>query len=156
VSVEFEVDDKSAFARLEGVPQRVRERFAELLKPIEAAMLADARERALAHFHSVGKKPGLYLGAFAGGVSEKPSGVVGWVRNANPLAHLLEYGFTISDLMIAASGVMAFEAEGVGELYRREVHRHATPVQAYPAIGPAFDAHKADVRAAAEQAAAGA
>lgn len=153
--ITFKVDDSNAFVSLDGASDRVMDRFAELLRPIEEAMLDDARARAIGHFHSVGKKPGLYLAAFAGGVSRKPSGVVGWVRNSNNLAHLLEYGFTISDLMIEASSVMRFDLAGVGELYRREVHRHATPVQAYPAIVPAFEARAGDVQAAAEQAAKG-
>ena len=155
MTIEFEVDDSQAFAKLEGASDRVMDRFAEELTGIEQAMVNDARARAVAHFHSVGKKPGLYLGAFSGGVTQKPSGVVGYIRNNNNLAHLLEYGFTISDLLIEASGIMRFEAEGVGELYRREVHRHATPVQAYPAIHPAFAAHKDEILAAAERAAEG-
>jgi hypothetical protein len=153
--ISFEVNDASAFAALDGADDRVMDRFAELLRPVEQAMLDDARSRAIAHFHSVGKKPGLYLGAFAAGVSRKDSGVVGWLRNANNLAHLLEYGFTISDLVIEASGAMRFDVAGVGELYRREVHRHATPVQAYPAIHPALAARADEVLAAAEQAAKG-
>ena len=152
MEIEVEVSAQTAFAKLEGVSARVRDRFTENLKPIEEAMLTDARTAALAHFHSVGKKPGLYLGAFEGGVHEDDKRVVGWVRNANPLAHLLEYGFTISDLMIEAGGIMKFEAAGVGELYRRAVHRHATAVQAYPAIKPAFDAHKGEIQEAAERA----
>ena len=153
--VQFEIDDSGAYAKMEGADERVMSRFAELLRPIEQEMVADARARAEAHFHSVGKKPGAYLAAFDGGVKKRPSGVVGWVKNSNPLAHLLEYGFTISDLLINASGVMKFDAGGVGELYRRAVHRHETRVQAYPAVRPAVAAHLAEVREAAQTAAEG-
>jgi hypothetical protein len=157
MEISFEVDDSGAFANLEGASDRVMERFAEELRPVEQAMLADARARAVAHFHSVGAKPGLYLGAFSGGVKKTPSGVVGWIRNDNQLAHLLEFGFTISDILIAVKhvgDVMAFEGD-VGTLYREYVHRHSTGVQAYPAIHPAFEARKAEIEAAAERAARG-
>ena len=118
---------------------------------VEQSMLQDARSKAVDHFHSTGKQPGLYLAAFSGGVSKKETKVVGWVRNNSPLAHLLENGFTISDLLIDSNNVMAFQS-GVQELYAYAVHRHATKVQAYPAIGPAFEAHKGEVITAAEQA----
>jgi hypothetical protein len=154
MSIDFQIDAASAFAAIEGAPQKVVDNFAALLKPIEEAMLADARGRALAHFHSVGAKPGLYIGAFDGGVKVEHGSVIGWMGNSNQLAHLLENGFTISDLMIYAKNaeVMKFAGGGVGDLYRKAVHRHATTVQPYPAIKPAFDAAKGDIQAAAEQA----
>jgi hypothetical protein len=157
MSFDFEVHAESAFALLEGVGEKVIDRFAEELRPIEQAMLDDARARAAAHFHSVGAKPGLYLGGFGGGVTVKHGSAIGWMGNSNPLAHLFEAGFTISDLMIYAKNaeVMKFAAGAVGDLYRKAVHRHATAVQPYPAILPAFEAKKGDIEAAAEQAAKG-
>jgi len=152
MSLTVNVDTSSAVAKLEAVGPTVRDAFAASLRTIEQAMLADARANAEAHFHSVGAKPGAYFAAFEGGVKQTDSAVIGYVRNANPLAHLLENGFTISDLTISAANVMRFELAGVGEIYRREIHRHATPVQAYPAITPAFEAHVAEVEAAALQA----
>ena len=138
---------------LEGMGDNVMSVFAKSLREIESRILGAAQANAVAHFHSIGAKPGLYLAGFQGGVKEGKSSVVGYVRNSNQLAHLLEYGFTISDLMIAADeGVMKFLTEDVGTVYRREIHRHETQVQAYPALGPAFDAHKGEVAAAAEDA----
>jgi hypothetical protein len=155
---QFEIDDSAAFAKMEGASDKVMDRFAELLRPVEEAMLADARAKDVAHFHSVGAKPGLYLAAFSGGVKKTPAGVVGWIRNGNNLAHLLENGFTISDILIAtksAGGVMAFDMGGVGKLFREYVHRHETKVQAYPAVHPAYEAHRDEVMAAAREAAKG-
>jgi hypothetical protein len=153
MAIEFVVDDSHAFAKFEGAGGRLKERLVEALRPIEQAILDDAMQRAVAHFHTVGAKPGLYLAAFSGGVKETDRGVVAWVRNPNPLAHLLEYGFTISDLLIEANGVMAFDMQGVGTLYRSEVHRHETKVQAYPAIRPALADHVDEIRGALERAA---
>jgi hypothetical protein len=152
MDVKVEMTPATAYVKLEGVAPKVVEQFAKNLEVVEEAMLADAKSIALDHFHSVGKKPGLYLAAFQGGVKTQASSVTGYVRNANNLAHLLEYGFTISDLMIESAGVMKFALGGVGDLYRRAVHRHATVVQAYPAITPAFEAHKAEVLDAAQKA----
>ena len=150
----FEVDPQTAFATIEGAPQKVIDRFAEALRPIEQAMVDDARARAVAHFHSVGAKPGLYLAGFSGGVTEKHGSIIGWVGNSNPLAHLLEKGFTISDLMIYARNaeVMKFAVAGVGDLYRKAVHRHATQVRPYPAILPAFQAKEGEIMDAAQRA----
>jgi hypothetical protein len=146
------IDDETVFARFDHMGPRVREMLVEALTPIADAMLADARGRAEAHIHSTGAKPGLYLDSIQGGVADKPGEVVGWVRSANPLAHLLEYGFTISDMTIEASAgaVMKFEMPGAGELYRREVHRHEIRVRPYPAIRPALDDFAAAIEAAFE------
>jgi len=151
---DFEVHSQSAFAALDGVSEKVIDRFAEELRPIEQAMLDDARARAVAHFHSVGAKPGLYLAGFKGGVTVKHGSAIGFVGNSNQLAHLFERGFTISDLMIYARNaeVMKFAAGGVGDLYRKAIHRHATHVKPYPAILPAFEARKGEIEAAAERA----
>lgn len=155
MSIEFEVKSRSAFAAIEGAPKKVVDAFAERLRPIEESMLADARSRALGHFHSVGAKPGLYLAGFGGGVKTRPSGVVAWMGNSNSLSHLFEYGFTISDMKIVAkdvNGLMKFAGD-TGDVYRHAVHRHETKVQPYPNILPAFEARQADILEAAQQAA---
>jgi len=151
MSIEFEIDASSVYAKLDKLSGEVRDRFAASIKQIEERMLAEARANAVAHFHSVGKKPGVYLASFSGGVKQTDGSIIGWVRNGARLAHLMENGFTISDLLIAGSAdaVMKFELAGVAELYRRSVHRHKTAVQAYPAIAPAFEAHKGEVLDAA-------
>ena len=152
--ISIDIQASSLFAKLEGMSGKVRERFAASMKRTEESILSQARSNAVAHFHSVGNKPGVYLSAFSGGVKETPGSITGWVRNGARLAHLMENGFTISDLMIQAdSGAMAFfEANSAAEPYRRNVHRHATDVQAFPAIGPAFEAHRAEIEAAARAA----
>jgi hypothetical protein len=153
MSFELEIDAASVFAKLDGVGEEVRKRFAASAKAIEEKMLADAKANAVRHFHSVGEKPGVYLASFSGGVKETDGGVIGWVRNGARLAHLMEYGFTISDFIIGGGvdALMRFDGD-VGAVYRREIHRHATAVQAYPAIGPAFEAHKDEIETAARDA----
>jgi hypothetical protein len=149
----FEIDASAAFVRLDEIGPRVHDLLVGEMRTLADAMQEDARSRAIAHFHSVGKKPGLYLDSIRGGVSDKKTRVSGYVRSANPLAHLLENGFTISDLLIEAAkgGVMAFEVETVGTLYASTVHRHSTEVKAYPAIHPAFDAAKPAIEAALQR-----
>ena len=153
MSIRMEIDASSAFAKLDGMAADVRQRFAASVKEIEEKILAEARANAVSHFHSVGKKPGVYLASFSGGVNQTKGSIIGWVRNGARLAHLMENGFTISDLLIQSKDVMAFlDAGSVAALYRSQVHRHATPVQAYPAIKPAFEAHKAEIETAASAA----
>jgi hypothetical protein len=150
MAASFEVDASGAFARLDRIGPGVRQALLDELTPLAAEMADGARYLALAHFHSIGAKPGLYLASIAGGVSDKDSKVVGYVRSSNPLAHLLELGFTIKDMIIEAKsgGVMAFDAGGIAEVFTRKVHRPETKVQAYPAIQPAFDAMRGEVEAA--------
>jgi len=152
VSVGFEVDASAAFVKLAAIGPNVHRLLLEELKPLAAEILDDARSRAIAHFHSVGADPGLYLQGFAGGVSDKGTRVTGYVRNPSPLAHLLEDGFTIKDMMIEvkSGAVMAFEGD-VATVFAREVHRHETRVQPYPALQPAFDARRGDIAAALQR-----
>jgi hypothetical protein len=149
----FEVDAQGAFAKLDAVGPTVRQALLDELTPIEVDMTNDARARALAHFHSIGAKPGLYLASIYGGVSNKGSSIVGYVRSSSPLAHLLELGFTIKDMIIEAKsdGVMAFEVGGIGEVFSRKVHRPETVVEPYPAIFPAFEAKRAEIAEALER-----
>jgi hypothetical protein len=148
--VTFAIDAQAAFVHLDRIGPGVHQALLDELTPIADAMQADARSRALGHFHSLGKKPGLYLDSIRGGVSDKGTRVSGYVRSSNPLAHLFEDGFTISDMLIEAAngGVMAFEEGGVGQMFRQEIHRHETAVKPYPAIHPAFDAARSEIEAA--------
>lgn len=148
----FEVDAQAAFARFDAIGPGVRHALLDELTPLAAEITDDARARALAHFHSIGKKPGQYLASIHGGVADKGSRVVGWVRSSDPLAHLLELGFTISDMTIGAKGggLMTFDTDsGVRSAFK--VHRHETKVEPYPAIEPAFAARRGDVMAAMER-----
>lgn len=143
---ELKIDATHATARLEAMGPKARQAIVEVLEPRAEAIAADARARALAHFHSLGLKPGQYLGSIYGGVSAKETRVTAFVRSSSPLAHLLEWGFTITDLMIfaKADGIMAFDG-GAGTVFAKAVHRHATEVQPYPAIYPAFEDAKSDI-----------
>ena len=146
------VDADGAFARFDAIGPRARQALKDTLAPIAAELQSEAREIAIAHFHSIGKKPGLYLESLRAGVSDKGPSIVGWLRSGNALAHLLELGFTISDLIIPANsgGVMAFEEGGVRK-FAKSIHRHETKVDPYPAIGPAFEAHRGEILAALER-----
>ena len=141
------VDDGHALGvRLDAIGPNARAALKVTAGQIARDIDEDARARATAHFHTLGAKPGLYLAAFADGTYDKGDRVGGYVRNANGLAHLLEYGFTISDMTIYAKNgdVMAFGGD-VATVFRKMVHRHQTKVEAYPAIGPAFDAASPDI-----------
>ena len=148
----FSVDASRAFVRLDAIGPTMHRLLVDELTPIAADMLAEAKSNAVNHFHSVGAKPGAYLAAFSGGVSDKGTRVTGYLRNASPLAHLLEDGFTIKDMIIEAkSGVMAFDVGGIAKAFARSVHRHATAVSAYPAIRPAFEAKRSQILAALQR-----
>jgi hypothetical protein len=153
------IDAEAAYARLDGIGPKARQALKDALTPIAPAMEADARKIALDHIHSIGDpaKAGRYLASIRAGVSDKGYSIVGWLRTPSPLGHLLELGFTISDWVIVPGtgkyprsgldGVMAFEVGGVSKVVK-SVHRHATKVSPYPAIGPAFTAHRAEILAA--------
>jgi hypothetical protein len=165
MSLTVKLTNDRAFTIFDGVGDDVMSAFAKGLRDIESRILSDARANAVSHFHSAGVDPGGYLKAFQGGVKEKKGSVVGYVRNAHPIAHLLEYGFTISDLMIvpgtgkntkAQVGDLMKFAGSAGDVFRRTVPRPETAVRAFPALGPAFEAHRGEIIAAAEDAAASA
>jgi hypothetical protein len=147
------VDEKRLTQVLDGMAPAVRERLIETLEPIAAEIQADAKARAEEHIRYLGSKnPGSYVESIQHGVAAKRERkVTGYVRSGHPLAHLLEDGFTIKDMMIqsADGGVMAFQDE-LGMHFARDVHRHETKVKAYPAIRPAFEARRDDILAALE------
>ena len=142
---------------LDSVGPNVKARLEESLGRLGKEMASDARSRAQAHIRFIGaKKPGSYVASITGGLAKPKSKTrtTGYVRSGHPLAHLMEDGFNITDILIAAKNageVMAFWGSA-GLMFREYVHRHATHVQAYPAIHPAFEARRADVMAAIDQA----
>jgi hypothetical protein len=147
-------DTTAAFAKFDLADSNVREALLDELKPLAETIAADARRRAVAHFHSTGKKPGLYLASIYGDARAKgDSQVVGFVRSNNGLAHLLELGFTIRDWIIDSKGPypMLFQVDGEA-VGARSVHRHATQVEPYPAIFPAFEAARPEIDDAFERA----
>ena len=152
-SLNVRVDDDRAMARLENVAPKARESLASSLRDLADEIAADARSRAQSHIRFLGvKAPGSYVQSIQGGVSEKDKQIVGYVRSGHPLAHLMELGFQITDLMILAKpgGVLA-DAE-TDTIFGRFVHRRATKVQPYPAILPAFEAAHGDIETALQSA----
>jgi len=125
-----------------------RAALVKALGPLAAAMTQDVRGRAVAHIHTLGKKPGLYLASIHGGVSDKGARLSGYVRSGSPLAHLLEYGATTPphDILARAGKVLAFLA-GAETVFRRLVHHPGASIPAYPAFGPAMAANKAHIEA---------
>jgi hypothetical protein len=153
----LEVTDNRLLQLLDGVAPGVQDKLRERLAAIGAEVAADANMRTAAHIRSWGAKdPGTLATSFRGGLAKakSESRVTGYARSSHPLAHLMEYGFTIKDMMITASAatVMAFAGDA-GEVFRRVIHRHATKVPAYPALRPAFDDRRGEVIAAFAEAA---
>lgn len=147
------VDGKHATVVIDQVLPDVRRALVAKIGAIATEMASEARGNAAAHIRFLGaKNPGSYLASIQSGVSDKGQRVTGYVRSGHPLAHLLEEGFTISDMMINASAadVMAFDG-GAGTVFAKHVHRHETKVQAYPAIYPAFEAHQGEIRSSLEE-----
>ena len=144
LDIKVDVDESHVNAHFDQIGPDVKQALLTLSAEIAREIEDAARGFAIAHFHSVGAKPGLYLAGFKSGTYDKQSRVGGWVNNANPLAHLLEYGFTISEMTITAANLMAFEGDA-GTVFAKYVHRPETEVPAYPALHPAFDEAKAAI-----------
>jgi hypothetical protein len=161
------IDETHVTQVLDKIGPDVRQALTESLGQIAKSTEADARARAQAHIRFLGvKKPGTYAPSIKGGVADKGgSRITGYVRSAHPLAHLLELGFNITDLMIVpgtgkntsaqAGDIMKFAGDA-GDVFRAVVHRHATTVPPYPAIYPAFEAARPDIMDAFDKAAKGA
>ena len=156
------IDASAAYAHLDAVGPKARQALKDALTPIAPAMQSDARDIALAHIHSIGDpdKAGRYLASIRAGVTDKGYAIMGWLRTPSPLGHLLELGFTIKDWVIVPGtgertkshlgALMAFDVGGVSKVVKT-VYRHSTRVKAYPAIGPAFTKHRAEILAALDR-----
>jgi hypothetical protein len=110
--------------------------------------------RALAHIHTSGKKPGLYLASIYGGVADKAHRVSGYVRSSSPLAHLLEYGVADTgahDILPKAAQALRFMGDA-GAVFARLIHHPGATIPAYPAFGPALEARKDEVERTLTQA----
>ena len=154
-------DDRRLFEVLYKVGPNAEKLLEQRLAPLAQQMESDARSRASAHIRFLGsKKPGTYVPSIKGGLAhKKPTRVTGYVRSGHPLAHLMELGFKISDLMIvpgtgkgttsSLGALMAFAGDA-GDVIRAAVHRHQTVVPAYPAIFPAFEAKRNEIMATIE------
>lgn len=143
----IEINDGRLNAWFDAAPANVRAHLLARLTPIASDMRDDAKGRAAAHIRYTGKYPGQYLDSIQSGVSMKhPTRVTGYIRSGFFLARLLETGFNITDIMIYPKRVQAmlFEAFG-GKVFAKAVHRHATRVEPYPAIRPAYESRKAEI-----------
>jgi hypothetical protein len=152
------VDDSDVIAHIERLVPSMHDALVAYLGNIAREIETDAQARARGHIRFLGaKNQGSYVSSITSGVSDREDRVTGYVRSGHPLAHLLEFGFTISDMTIYASAadVMAFDG-GAGTVFAKHVHRHATKVQPYPAIHPAFEDHKAEILDALERVVGGA
>lgn len=149
----FKYDDHRLVEVLDKVGPNAEKLLEQRLAPLATEIASDARSRAQAHIRFLGaKKPGSYVQSIKGGVAhKKPTRVTGYVRSGHPLAHLMEEGFTISDMMIVpkSGAVMAFTGDAA-TVFARHVHRHQTVVPAYPAIFPAFEAKRNEIMATIE------
>ncbi len=145
------VNRRMATAQLDEIGPNVREQLAARLRPIAAEMAADAKSRAQAHIRFLGVKPGAYVASIMGGVSEKQTRVLGYVRSGSSLAHLLEHGAQTPPHVIQAAAKEAMKFGGsAGEVFAKRVKHPGATIPAYPAIQPAFDARKDDIRRAIE------
>ena len=152
-SLNVRVDADRAMARIENVAPKAREKLAESVRDLADEIAADARSRAQSHIRFLGlKAPGSYVQSIRGGASEKDKQIVGFVRSGHPLAHLMELGFQITDLMITAKPGGVLANASLDEVFGIKVHRHATAVKPYLAILPAFEAARADIETALQAA----
>ena len=152
-SLNLRVDDDRATARLENVAPTARASLVESMRDLADEIAGDARSRAQSHIRFLGlKAPGSYVESIHGGVSEKDKQIVGYVRSGHPLAHLMELGFQITDYMILAKPGGVLADPDTGTVFGRFVHRHATKVQPYAAILPAFEAARDDIESALQSA----
>jgi hypothetical protein len=138
-----------------GLDQDVVKLLEVRLEPIAKEIGADAKSRAAAHIRFLGLvKPGSYVNSIYGALArQRKNRALAFVRSGHPLAHLMEYGFTITDMMITVRNARVMKFAGVDDsgryawMFRRSIHRHQTQVQPYPAILPAFEARRAEIMA---------
>ena len=149
-SLNVTVDDDRAIARLERVGPDARAALKDELKDLADAIASDARARAQNHIRYFGAKaPGSYVESIAGGVAERDSAVIGYVRSGHPLAHLLELGTKAHDILPDAAKALAFQGPA-GLVFAQRVH--SPGMKPYPAILPAFEAARDEIEGALEQA----
>ena len=166
-----DIKDSRLAAQLERIGPNARAALEHALAPLAARVGSDARSRAAAHIHTetatrggrvrfwkgfggdgnvafYDAGPGGYLASIKDGMASKESRVVGWVRSAHPLAHLLEYGANPPphDIVPDVAGVLAFEGDA-GTVYAKIVHHPGAKIPPYPAIYPAFEHARGEIAA---------
>ena len=156
------VSDNVLNARMARLGPGVREALIAALTPIAAEIADDAKSRAGGHIRFMGGDPGAYLDGFQSGVSDKKADrITGYVRSDSPrvffdgrlvpLAVLLEYGAkTPAHKIMAVLGKALHFTGSAGESFARSVMSPGATIPPYPAILPAFDAHRSEIRDAIE------
>jgi hypothetical protein len=135
--LEFRIDASRLTARLDRMPDKVRESLAAALKPAAEEGAQMVRADATAHIRYLGQKPGQYVASIYGGVFAKGYRVGGFIRSGNALAHLLEFDTAerYRTSMRSAEDVL----KGV-----RSGYTGAMP--AYPVFGPVLAAKAGEWR----------
>lgn len=154
-AITFEVSTRGAEAKLDRILPDVEIAIQAALKPIASEMQHKAQGNALAHILWEGKKPGQFVASIRGGTFRKNGKVGAYVRSGNPLAHLLEEGYTYKaqDILPRVQDVMAFYWYGIGEnVMFRKVHRDQMRVRAFGDLGRAFNDILPDARDVIERA----
>jgi len=154
----FSIDASHATARFDAIGPNVLEALRKAITPLADQVLADARQRAADHIRFLGIKPGEYLESIKGGVSKKETKAIGYVRSGSPLAHLLEYGAQTPphDILPNVASVLKFTfalpsgGGGAADIFRKAVKHPGATIPAYPAINPAFEQRRDEIRAAIE------
>ena len=144
------LNESRIVARLDAIGPSVRQKLIEVLTPLAEEVVADAKSRAQAHIRYLGLKPGEYLDSIKGGVSLKnDKRVTGYIRSGSPIAHLLEYGANVPahEILPKIAKVLAFTGSA-GTVFAKAVHSPGATIPPYPALGPAFEARKSEIKAA--------
>ena len=137
---------ETATDRLGNIGPTAKHALDRVLRPLTQELYGDVLERAAAHIHTVGKKPGAYLASIQMGQYDKGKRMGGFVRSGSPLAHLLECGAKPPPHEIRASAAKALAFSGdAGTVFRRAVQHPGATIPPYPAFGPAMEAHRAEI-----------
>lgn len=142
-SFQIVVTDDASKA-LKQIAPEARAALRSAMAPLARKLTQDVRAKALAHIHTFGAKPGLYLASIHGGVSDKDARISGYVRTGNQLAHLLEYG-TASHAIVAKRKQVLASAD---QVFGRVVNVSSP---AYPAFD-VLEGRREEVEAAMTQA----
>ena len=153
------INESRIVARLDAIGPSVRQKLVEVLTPLANEMAADARRIASAHIRFAGvnkdgsSTAGQYLNSIYGGVSTKSATrVTGYIRSDNNIAHLLEFGVKdTKDFYIqnkTNSGKFLLANELLGMVFGKTVNHHGFSIPAYPALGPAYEARKSEIKTA--------
>ena len=137
---------ETATDRLGNIGPSAKQALDRVLRPLTQELYGDVLERAAAHIHTVGKKPGAYLASIQMGQYDKGKRMGGYVRSGSPLAHLLEGGAKppLHTITASTASVLAFNGDA-GMVFRRAVQHPGATIPPYPAFKPAMEAHRTEI-----------